>query len=742
MIYFAHSKGSDTSDWQTIQDHLEGAARLAREIGSATGVSEFAYIAASLHDIGKYSQAFQRRILGSNHSVDHKTAGAKEIIRLISNSDNQQIIANSLAYCIMGHHGGLLDYGSQVDTDSENTLFARIHKKQVEDYSAYSSEIDVSALVLPERIPIRPIKGAPGFSVSFFTRMIYSILVDADFLDTETFVNGGKKPRGEYESIPTLAQRFEEFLRKFENPQGAINQRRTETMKACIGRAREKPGLFTLTLPTGGGKTFTSMGFALRHAFIHDLKRIIYVIPYTSIIEQNAAEFKKSLGENTVLEHHSNFDWNLDRKRKSEEDEESNALAKLKLASENWDIPIIVTTNVQFYKSLFSNKPSKCRKIHNLAKSVILFDEAQLLPREYLKPCLYSVVELVKNYGASAVFCTATQPCIEQFLPEGTKIEELIPDPQSHFDFYKRVNIEKKGTLTDEGLIQELNYYPQVLCIVNTRKHAKGLYAELTGEGNFHLSTLMCPVHRSAVIEKIRERLRQGMTCRVISTQLLEAGVDLDFPVGYRALAGLESIIQAAGRVNREGKKESGTLYVFEPDSQYTKRIPVSIQQAGEVARLILNNYDDPICIEAIREYFGKIYNLHDPGAFDSQKILACFEKEPLLKAFDFQTAAERFKLIENNTASVIIPFDEKAITLLYKLQNTEFPSTVARSLQPYTVNIYEPEYQALVNAGTIDIYQVHYAVLNQRYFPEFYNKETGLTIPENQGGQAIFIDF
>lgn len=431
MAYYAHSNELDKTQWQTVREHLVNTAELALELSHDTHLSEFAYIAALLHDIGKYSLAFQKRLEGAHIKVDHSTAGVQEVKRLYAQDQKQKLMSTILAYCIAGHHGGLPDYGSEIDLGTEGTLNARI-KKDVEDYRSYTQEIDTSKLVLPDRLPISPTTKDGGFSLAFFTRMIYSVLVDADFLETETFMNQGKKPRGGYAGIDLLNERLGVYLSQFKNPGNPINQQRTSTLEACLAKSVEKPGLFTLTVPTGGGKTYTSLAFALQHAVTHSLKRVIYVIPYTSIIEQNAAEFKKCLGEENVLEHHSNFDWGVQKNATIDieisDNETNNAINKLRLAAENWDIPIIVTTNVQFFESLFANRSSRCRKLHHIAKSVIIFDEAQMLPQDYLKPSLYAVYELVKNYGASAIFCTATQPVVEYFLPPEAKLTELSPD--------------------------------------------------------------------------------------------------------------------------------------------------------------------------------------------------------------------------------------------------------------------------------------------------------------------------
>jgi len=741
MTYYAHSNKLGKQYWQTVREHLNNTANIARELGIDAGVAELAYVAAMLHDIGKYSDAFQRRLEGAGFKVDHSTAGAKEARQLFQDDPVHQIMGTILAYCIAGHHSGLLNYGSPIDIETDGTLWARL-KKEVEDYQIYKEEIKTEELRLPAYLPIRPITKDCGFSLAFFTRMVYSALVDADFLETEAFMNSEGKPRGGYDDVSVLKEKLDHSLDRFKNPDSPINQQRTETLKNCIAKATEKPGLFTLTVPTGGGKTLSSLAFALHHAALHGMKRIIYVIPYTSIIEQNAAIFKNCLGYSNVLEHHSNFNWDQKQnyaEAEQADDQTNNAIQKLKLATENWDIPIVVTTNVQFFESLFANRSSRCRKLHNIAKSVIIFDEAQMLPRDYLKPCMYAVYELVKNYSATAILCTATQPSVEQFLPKEAELQELSTDPQSLYRFYKRVQVKHIGIKSDDYLTQQMNANQQTLCIVNTRRHARGLFEKLNNEGRFHLSTLMCPAHRKRTIAKIKETLCTKKPCRVISTQIMEAGIDIDFPVGFRAISGLDSIIQAAGRVNREGKQSEGTLYVFEPDSAFVKRTPAYIRQGAEVARNILRNYADPVCMEAIHDYYELLYDLKGKEDFDKKNIFHCFEKgDPSNLNFDFKTASEKFRLIENNTASIVIQYDQTAISLLDKARISDFPLSFSRELQPYTVNIYQNEFNALQAKGLIDLYGDAYAVLNDM---GYYNAETGLQIPESVGGEALFFD-
>lgn len=741
MKYYAHSrKGEDKSKWQTLKEHLTNTANLAEKFGADAGISELARLAALLHDLGKYSKEFQARLDGSPRKVDHATAGAKEIRALFNKDQNQKFLADMLAYCIAGHHTGLPDYGSQTDVDGDGTLLARVEKKALKDYSSYKSEIALADLNLPARLKIKPDKDRPEFSFAFLVRMLFSALVDADFQETETFMQQGEKPRGGHASIEKLCEAFNTAMQRFDNPQGDINKKRTETLKVCKDKADLDQGFFTLTIPTGGGKTLASMAFALNHAVKHGLKRVIYVIPFTSIIEQNAAVFKEHLGEINVLEHHSNFDWKKGNKPDTEsaDDETKDTLDKLKLASENWDIPIVVTTNVQFFESLFANKSSRCRKLHNMAKSVIIFDETQMLPREYLDPCMLAVKELVANYGASAVFCTATQPALNKRLPKVNFIE-LAPDPQALFDFYKRVQITNIGRTPDADLLEKIKAYPQALCIVNTRKHAKGLFDQLEDEGSFHLSTLMCPTHRKQVLEEVRARLKSGQPCRVISTQVMEAGIDVDFPVGFRALAGLDSIIQAAGRVNREMKLDISNMYVFDPETPFIKKTPEFIRQGAAVAESVLRDFaKQPDSKQAIEYYFNFLYTLQPKTAFDVKNILSRFDNG---LEFEFKKAAEDFRMIDNNTVAVVIPYNSEAKRLLEQARHHPYPFSLSRQLQMYTVNIYENEFKKLQSKGVIETINDTYEALTESNMTKFYNEKTGLVLPADAGGDAIFFD-
>jgi len=738
-MFFAHTKGDKVREWQSLKDHLLNTSIIAKSFYTKSVFSKFSELCALLHDVGKYSTAFQNRLKGCEKPVDHSTAGAQLINQLGSENDNKHFIAKLMAFCIAGHHSGLPNYGSPSDHCSASTLYARL-KRPIEDYSAFKNDLSVSNLDIPESIPIKPTRKQGQFSVSFFVRMIYSSLVDADYLETERFLQG-KMNRGMYPPICTLNDRMINYLTKFANPESAINIKRTEMLNEVLDQAESEQGLFSLTIPTGGGKTLTSLAFALTHAKKHNLKRIIYCIPFTSIIDQNAEVFRECLGVDVILEHHSNFDWQAFTKSQSVEtfDDSTNALIeKLKLASENWDIPIIVTTNVQFFESLFSNRSSKCRKLHSLMNSVIIFDEAQMLPISYLEPCMLGIAELIENYNSSIIFSTATQPPLSKFLPEFLHQKELISSPDRVYNYFKRVRIENLSSQNDNQIIQLIKNNKQALCIVNTRKHARGLFDQIkTSKGSYHLSTLMCPAHRRAVIEEIRSRLDKDKHCHVISTQIMEAGIDVDFPIGFRALAGLDSIVQAAGRVNRENKQDIGILYVFKPDTEFIKRIPAYIKQTASIAEIIMDQFDDPISNEALSAYYNLLYDLQDPNNFDKKEIMSCFEKGILDEpAFDFKTASEKFKMIEADTVPVIIPWNEQAGKLINKLKFSDYPSTFLRSLQPYTVNIYSNEFNVLNNLSNIEILHDRFAVL--KCLEEGYDQNTGLIIPEGATGEAI----
>lgn len=460
--------------------------------------------------------------------------------------------------------------------------------------------------------------------------MLFSCLVDADYLDTEAFFdragNGRLRRSGELPSLAALRDRLDAKLAGFRVDK-PVNERRAEILQTVRQHATLPPQIFSLTVPTGGGKTLASMAFALDHAIAHGLRRVIYVIPFTSIVEQTAAVFRDAfgdLGDAAVLEHHSAFADDKTTKPEARE--------KLKLAMENWDAPVVVTTAVQFFESLFADRPSRCRKLHNIAGSVVIFDEAQTLPLPVLRPCVAALDELARNYRTSVVLCTATQPALKAPDLKGgfASVCELAPDPKRLADQLKRVRIRHIGTAGDELLAQMIAERPQVLCIVNNRRHARVLFEAIADRpGARHLSTLMCAKHRSKVLAEVRQALKEGEPCRLVATSLIEAGVDVDFPTVLRAEAGLDSIAQAAGRCNREGSRPlaDSEVLIFASDDQWVP--PPELQQFAAAAREILRHHgDDLLAPEAIDGYFRLLYWQKGPLSSTTGICWACWPPE------------------------------------------------------------------------------------------------------------------
>ncbi|MEG1965631.1 MAG: CRISPR-associated helicase Cas3' [Oscillospiraceae bacterium] len=720
-MFIAHKQ--ENGQEETIVEHLSLTAEFATLFGDKIGLKEYAQVCSWYHDIGKYSEEFQKRIRGSNVKVDHSTAGAQKTIEIYGD-----LFGKMCAYCIAGHHTGLPNFGGKGDNEEMPTLSGRM-KKPIKDYFAYENELS-KAYKSPKDLPspkIKPCDNA-GFSYAFLIRMLYSCLVDADFLATEKFMNDISL-RGGNLSINDLNSLLDIKLKTFLEPQpnkSKLNVLRTKILKQCIEKATKPKGIFTLTVPTGGGKTFSSLSFAIKHAIEHKMDRIIYVIPFTSIIEQNAGEFKKVFGNDNVLEHHSNFDFNVIS------DEEISR--KLKLASENWDVPIVVTTNVQFFESLFANRSSKCRKLHNIANSVVIFDEAQSIPLSYLKACTYSIWELANNYNSTAILCTATQPPFKEIFPKNTAITEIIENQEELYTAFKKVEIINKGILTDDDLIKNINENETALCIVNTKKHALDIYESLSNKDKYHLSAGMCPKHRSEVIKKIKSCLKNNIPCKVISTQILEAGVDIDFPVVYREIAGIDSIIQSAGRCNREGNlADLGKVYIFTPEND--AYIPSIFKTQIAITKDIISKYDDILLPEAVEYYFKELYFFKGKTSNDENEIMEMFNFYKTLN-FSFEDIAKEFNLIDDNTHSIVIAYDDVAIKNIESIKNENDCKNSMRALQQYTVNVYHYQFEQLLSSGNIECLIGNTFVLKDN---SLYSEEFGLNV-DMKNGQAIFM--
>ena len=707
MEKYAHTSEDGTRK-QTVAEHLMGTAELAARFAAPFGAQEVAQAAGLLHDIGKYSDAFQRRLLEGGGRTDHSTAGAQVAFR--------QRMAE-VAFAVAGHHGGLPDGGSRVDGPDSPTLLGRV-KRSVEPFGQWEKEISPPTGGVDRKFQ------KDNFTDAFFTRMLYSCLVDADYLDTETFMNGSPAPRGGSVSIGELLSRLERYIAPWWEPDTDLNRRRCAILRQCLtGGSQWEKGLYTLTVPTGGGKTVSSLAFALSMAKAQGMSRVVYVIPYTSIVDQTATVFSQILGEENVLEHHSGADYAV-------EEGGSPAAYRKALATENWDAPVVVTTAVQFFESLFAAKSSRCRKLHNLANSVMIFDEAQTLPVPYLAPCVEAIAQLVQHYGATAVLCTATQPALEPLFQEAAPdlpIREICPDTQGLYQAFRRTTMKTLGEISRETLLEEWQGRPQFLCVVNRRKTAQELYSSLPQEGSYCLTTLLCPADRKAKLGEIRRRLREGLPCRVVSTSLIEAGVDVDFPIAYREEAGLDSIMQTAGRCNREGKRSAGesVVTVF----RLAERPVAMIAQNIAAARQVLRKHQDPASPEAIREYFQFYRTLKGEEALDQKQILDLFRRGYQGSCFPFAEVARRFRLIESPTVPIYIPVGDGA-RLVELLREGRWSQGLFRALGQYVVNVYPQHYQALFDAGALE--QVEEAAVLRD--PAFYHGDTGLQLDVETG--------
>ncbi len=719
MDYYAHVS-EDGFRRQTVAEHLTGTAALCRSFAGVFGAEAEGELMGLAHDIGKCTDGFQKRLMEDGPVVDHATAGAVACARLLH---------TCAAACVAGHHSGLPDLGNpRTDRAGDATLYGRLKKGLEEKYLECCGESGAALPQIPPETPKRDL-----WKVSFRTRMLYSCLVDADFLDTERFMNG-ERGRGGYDDLPTLLKRLEDYIAPWQNPKTELNRLRCKMLNACMEAGSKPKGIYTLTVPTGGGKTIASLAFALRHAVAHGMQRVIYVIPYTSIIEQNAEVFRSVLGGGNVLEHHSGVEFDLSDGASPEE-------IRRALASENWDMPVVVTTAARFFDSLYANRSSKCRKLHNLTNSVIIFDEAQMLPLCHLRPCVAAMASLAEHVGSTLVLCTATQPSLGDLLrtyaPEHT-MTELCPQTEEVYDRFRRVTFRQVGIMEDDALAERLGDHKQVLCVVNSRKAAQRIFDRLPQEGSFHLSTLMIPAQRQTILEEIRRRLKDSEPCRVVSTSLIEAGVDVDFPAVYRELAGLDSILQAAGRCNREGQRPAGEsiVTIFER----TELPPLLFRTAVGATRYALKDGRDPAAQETMQRYFCELRTLSGE-TLDKYGVVKTFETGISGCTLPFRTVAERFHFIDENTRTVYVPVGEGA-ALVERLKAGECSKELYRALGRCAVSVYDQHFKALYAAG---------ALLTARDVPALdedsailadltlYDERTGLTL-EPETGKADFV--
>jgi len=709
-VIISHIRQADNAI-QSNEEHLFGVAQRAESFAAEFGMGDCGRIMGLLHDKGKEQAEWQKYIRGQEQAGPHHAyVGA-----CIAQKQYPQI-APLIAQPIAGHHRGLYDYCDYVEVTK--------------------AEIP-SDVIIDEKFPLDfpKLSRLEKYDYHQIVRMLFSCLTDADSLDTELFMNPEQaKLRGGHATMPELLNMMETHLNELKSnaPDTEVNRIRNYVQEQCIKESQGVGGFYSLTVPTGGGKTLTSVLWALHHAVRNHLQRIIIAIPYTSIIVQTAATLKRIFGEDNVLEHHSNIN--------PEEIKDKMLRERLQLATENWDYPIIVTTNVQFFESLFSNKRSDCRKLHNIAKSAIILDEVQTLPLDFYRPIVDTLNTLQRVFGASVLFTTASQPIlsgrIEGANPQASfnalsSVHEVIPDGIDLHDKLRRVALQfMDGAKSYDEIAEELSKRQQVLCIVNTRRDAKELYDRLPKEGIcLHLSRMMCPAHVSSTIEQIKVALKNydGLPIRVVATQLIEAGVDIDFPVVYRQEAGLDSILQAAGRCNREGKLELCTTYVFSLSKEHP--LPPGFMTQTNNARLNMGQQHDWFAPEAMSCYFKQLHSRVDD--FDSKQM-----KEMLYKQeCEFEEAARQFHLIDDQTTSVIINWDNSME--LYKQLLSQGPSyDLMKRLAHYCVNIRKRDFEKLQKLGAIEEpFENIYAVTN----PCFYKADTGLTI-DNQWLEETFI--
>ncbi|MDP2434048.1 MAG: CRISPR-associated endonuclease Cas3'' [Pseudomonadota bacterium] len=680
---YAHTPPKGSTQWHLLDEHLLQVASRASNFAKVFNASEIAYLLGLWHDLGKLNPEFQNYLIaqyeGRQHpSIPHAIWGAALAYRLFSQGRWQEI-----ALPILGHHAGLHDMGDasaklcQFLQQQPNCLLTI--KEALKNLNASAPNFKLSVLAPHQR--------------EFFIRMTFSALVDADYLDTESHFNPVQaERRAQYPSLETLWEKLQTAQQGIINDTTPVNRIRREVYEACLQSAPLPPGLFRLTVPTGGGKTRSGLAFALRHALENTLRRVVVAIPYTSITTQTAQTYRDILGKDALLEHHSAVPLPDDTSDRQDTD-----YMRRKLASENWDAHLIVTTTVQLFESLFANHPGKVRKLHRLARAVIILDEVQTLPPELLASTL-DVLKLLATpveaggYGATVVLCTATQPAFEdsRWLEafQGTVIQEIVPDYRRHFaelEQLGRVSYSRRPDKMEwHELAEEIRQREQILVVLNTRKNALALLDALGKAPDvFHLSTLLCGAHRQNILVKVKARLdlNNPQPVRLISTQVVEAGVDLDFPEVWRATGPLDRIVQAAGRCNREGLRATGKVVIFDPVEGGAPRGPYKVGMAQANFLLETQPIDRLHDPEIFRDYFKRVFDIVDTD----RKRIQSYRAE-----LNYPEVARRYRLIESDTVTVVAPYGEG-------LQRLEEWKTVPtqrnwQQLQPYLVNLFRHE--------------------------------------------------
>lgn len=711
MEFIAHK---ELEREQTLLEHLENTARLCKEY-SIPILKDIAWWCGYYHDIGKYSEDFQKKIRGRNLTVSHADCGAYEIDKILGKIPFKYM----LEYCIAGHHTGLQDGGTDADNEQDSTLKGMLNGKH-SDYSSYKNEIAQLEINFNELMQyfLKYCKSNEDF-IEFFAfcvRYIYSCLTDADFIDTEKFFNDNSI-RGEKADFASALNSLNIMLNSF-NEDTDIRKSRGELQRQAFKNFDYKSNIHILNMPTGSGKTLCSIKLALEAAIKLNRKRIIYVIPYTSVIEQTAEQFKNIFGKNIpILEHHSNFDFDTS--------ENITTAEKLKKSSENWDYPMIITTNIQFFQSIYDYKSSKLRKLHNMSDSIIVFDEIHMLPYKYLKPCFRAIGYITEHLNSNAILLSATMPDYQSLFDKyifNNKINYLIRDFSS-FKYFDKCEYKYLGECSDEKIVAISDEYENSLIVVNSRKKAIELYKKIEGK-KYHLSTYMTPKHRTRVISDIKKDLSNNIKITVVATSLIEVGVDLDFHVVFRELSGLDHILQTGGRCNREGKRKKGYVFVFDFEDAPIYKGELSV--GANVSKSLFKEYSNIMDSECIVEYYNRLMSLYKEDI--DNNTIAMFNG--IVKSFDtvpFRSYSKSFKLIENESFSVVIPDDENK-ELIEKLKYGNL--SVKRALQKYSASLKSYELQKLIENGVIDDYGSGLPVLINS---DYYDLDTGLLLEINK---------
>ena len=687
---------------------MNGTSKLCRENANEFW-ADIAEFVGQIHDIGKYTSDFQKRINGAeNIRVEHAICGAKEVAKAPPKS-----YVPMIEYCVAGHHSGLPDGGTKVDGEEDSTLHGRM-KRKTGDYSAYENEVKLEY----PKDNLRELFDVSNQReiierYSFFTRYLFSCLTDADFIDMERFVtpNTDRGIDGDFQkAYEKVCEKLNSF--KIETK---LQESRSIIQEQVYKSVESNANVYTLNMPTGSGKTLCSIRAALKTAIENKKKRIIYVIPYVSIIEQTAKVFEDIFGDVLpVLQHHSNYDFDDDKN----EDENEITSEKLKRSCENWDAKLIVTTNIQFFESLYHYKGRRLRKLHNLADSVIIFDEIHMLPIDYIQPCLRAIGYVTKYLNSTAILMSATMPNYDKFMERymsGVKIENAVKDT-SLFNVFDKCRYEYIGKCELASLAEKAQEYDNALIIVNKRKTARELYDMCSGN-KYHLSTYMTPLHRSEIIVKIKEDIKNGINTTVISTSLIEAGVDLDFKAVFREMAGIDNILQSGGRCNREGKMDMGDVFVFETDGGKGE-----IQLKSNITRNLFEEFDNISTDKCIEEYYSRLFAFND-GNIDKSTITSLMGGNLRFDEIPFRTYAENFKFIKNQVIGIVIPRDENK-DLIEQLRYGKL--SVKRKLQQYSASVHIWELEEMIKEGIIEQLDCGVCILANT---DYYKSDVGLTL-------------